>query len=111
MTQTQMTTYLADKIGISKRQAKSALDELNELVTRQLKKEGLLRLAGYQLVKLVECGLCLPLADADLVGQVGRHLRLRHPPPPKPLLILNKMNDRSAKFKIGLVSTAREVVV
>jgi DNA-binding protein HU-beta len=51
-----MTAYLADKIGIRKRQAKSALDEprgvqprfpeLNELVTRQLKKEGLLRLAG-----------------------------------------------------------------
>lgn len=41
MTQSQMTAYLADKIGISKRQAKSALDELNELVTRQLKKEGL----------------------------------------------------------------------
>ena len=29
MTQTQMTAYLADKIGITKRQAKSALDELN----------------------------------------------------------------------------------
>jgi hypothetical protein len=38
MTQTQMTAYLADKIGISKRQAKAALDELNEVVTRQLKK-------------------------------------------------------------------------
>ena len=46
MTQTQMTAYLADKIGITKRQAKSTLDELNELVTRQLKKEGLLRLSG-----------------------------------------------------------------
>src|SRR5215470_10332249 len=46
MTQTQMTAYLADRIGISKRQAKSALDELNGLVTRQLKKEGSLRLAG-----------------------------------------------------------------
>ena len=46
MTQTQMMAYLADKIGITKRQAKSALDELNDLVTRQLKKEGLLRLAG-----------------------------------------------------------------
>lgn len=32
--------------GITKRQAKSAFDELNELVTRQLKKEGTLRLAG-----------------------------------------------------------------
>ena len=39
MTQTQMTAYLADKIGITKAQAKSTLDELNELVTRQLKKE------------------------------------------------------------------------
>jgi nucleoid DNA-binding protein len=46
MTQTQMTAYLADKIGISKRQAKSTLDELDELVTCQLKKEGSLRLAG-----------------------------------------------------------------
>jgi magnesium-protoporphyrin IX monomethyl ester (oxidative) cyclase len=42
----QMTAHLADKIGITKRQAKSALDELNELVVKQLKKEGLLRLAG-----------------------------------------------------------------
>jgi len=46
MTQAQMMAYLADKVGISKRQAKSTLDELNKLVTRQLKKEGSLRLAG-----------------------------------------------------------------
>jgi DNA-binding protein HU-beta len=46
MTQSQMTAHLADRIGITKRQAKSALDELNDLVTRQLKKEGSLRLAG-----------------------------------------------------------------
>lgn len=46
MTQARITAYLADKVGISKRQAKSMLDELNELVTRQLKKEGSLRLAG-----------------------------------------------------------------
>jgi DNA-binding protein HU-beta len=45
MTQAQMTAYLADKIGITKRQAKSTLDELNELVSKQLKKEGSLRLA------------------------------------------------------------------
>lgn len=38
MTQSQMTAHLADRIGITKRQAKSALDELNELVTRELKK-------------------------------------------------------------------------
>ena len=46
MTQTRMTACLVDKIGISKRQAKSALVELNESVSRQLKKEGSLRLAG-----------------------------------------------------------------
>jgi DNA-binding protein HU-beta len=46
MTQSQITVYLADKLGVTKRQAKSALDELNELVIRQLKKEGSLRLAG-----------------------------------------------------------------
>ena len=46
MTQTQMTAYLADKLGINKRQAKSTLDELNEIITRQLKKEVSLRLAG-----------------------------------------------------------------
>jgi DNA-binding protein HU-beta len=40
-----MTVYLADKISIKKRQAKSTPDELNELVWRQLKREGSLRLA------------------------------------------------------------------
>src|SRR5215467_5682794 len=46
MTQAQMVAYLADKVGLSRRQAKSILDELNELVARQLKKKGSLRLAG-----------------------------------------------------------------
>src|SRR5215831_6817648 len=46
MTQTQIMAYLVSKVGISKRQAKSMLDELNKLVTRQLKQEGSLRLAG-----------------------------------------------------------------
>ena len=46
MTLAQMTAYLAAKLGISKRQAKATLDEFNELVIRQLKKEGSLRLAG-----------------------------------------------------------------
>ena len=36
MTQTQIMAYLADKVGITKRQAKLTLDELNALVTRQL---------------------------------------------------------------------------
>src|SRR6516162_9602781 len=46
MTQAQMVAYLAEKLGISKRQAKSTLNELNELVSRQLKQRGVLRLAG-----------------------------------------------------------------
>jgi DNA-binding protein HU-beta len=46
MTQSQVMTHLAEKIGISKKEAKLTLDELNSLVVRQLKKEGRLRLAG-----------------------------------------------------------------
>jgi DNA-binding protein HU-beta len=46
MTQTQMTAYLAGKIGITRRQAKLALAELNQLVVRQLKNEGALRPAS-----------------------------------------------------------------
>ena len=46
MTQTQVTTYLSDKIGITRAQAKQAIDELNTLVVRELKKQGTIRLAG-----------------------------------------------------------------
>jgi DNA-binding protein HU-beta len=46
MTQTQVAAHLADKIGMTKKQAKSALDEITMLVVRELKREGTLRLAG-----------------------------------------------------------------
>jgi DNA-binding protein HU-beta len=46
MTQVQVTTHLSDKVGITKQQAKGALDELNTLVVRELKREGTIRLAG-----------------------------------------------------------------
>ena len=46
MTQTQVATYLADKVGMTKKQAKAALDEITTLVVRELKREGTLRLAG-----------------------------------------------------------------
>jgi DNA-binding protein HU-beta len=46
MTQSQVATYISDKVGISKKQAKSTLDELTTLVVRELKREGALRLAG-----------------------------------------------------------------
>jgi DNA-binding protein HU-beta len=47
MTQTQVATHLSDKVGITKKQAKSALDEITMLVVRELKREGTLRLAGF----------------------------------------------------------------
>ena len=68
MTQGQMTAYLAAKVGISKRQAKSILDELNELVTRQLKKEGSLRLAGLGVFRkrTTSCLFHIGLSEATL---------------------------------------------
>jgi len=46
MTQSQVATYLSEKVEITKKQAKETLDELSKLVVRELKKEGSLRLAG-----------------------------------------------------------------
>src|ERR1700733_8248208 len=46
MTQTQVMGHLADKVGISKKDAKLTLDELNTLVVRELKKEGSIRIGG-----------------------------------------------------------------
>ncbi len=46
MTQAQVATHLSDKVGITKKQAKSALETLTDLVVKELKKEGSLRLAG-----------------------------------------------------------------
>jgi DNA-binding protein HU-beta len=46
MTQSQVVAHLADKVGITKKQAKTALEELTALVVRELKKEGSLRLSG-----------------------------------------------------------------
>ncbi|HVA67710.1 MAG TPA: HU family DNA-binding protein [Candidatus Binataceae bacterium] len=46
MTQSQVATYLSEKVEITKKQAKEALDELSRLIVRELKKEGSLRLAG-----------------------------------------------------------------
>jgi DNA-binding protein HU-beta len=46
MTQSQVMEHLVKTIGISKKDAKLTLDELNTLVVRELKKEGSIRLAG-----------------------------------------------------------------
>lgn len=46
MTQSQVAAHLADKVKMSKKDAKVALEELTSLVVRELKKEGSLRLAG-----------------------------------------------------------------
>jgi nucleoid DNA-binding protein len=72
MTQTQMTAYLADKIGITKRQAKSALDELNDLVTKQLRKEGLLRLAGLGVFRKRKLNIGSP--EENLVNESFKYI-------------------------------------
>jgi DNA-binding protein HU-beta len=46
MTQSQVMEHLVKAVGITKKNAKQALDELNMLVVRELKKEGTIRLAG-----------------------------------------------------------------
>jgi DNA-binding protein HU-beta len=46
MTQSQVAAHLAEKVGLTKKQAKTALEEVTALVVRELKKEGSLRLAG-----------------------------------------------------------------
>jgi DNA-binding protein HU-beta len=46
MTQAQVAAHLADKVKISKKDAKGVLEELTTLVVRELKREGSLRLAG-----------------------------------------------------------------
>jgi DNA-binding protein HU-beta len=43
---TQVMGHLVDKVGISKKDPKLTLDELNVLVVRELKKEGSIRLDG-----------------------------------------------------------------
>ncbi len=47
MTQSQVASHLSEKVGITKKQAKSALEQLTDLVVRELKREGSLRLAGF----------------------------------------------------------------
>jgi DNA-binding protein HU-beta len=46
MTQTQLITELAEAVEISKKQAKTFLDKLAEVATRETKKNGLFVLAG-----------------------------------------------------------------
>src|ERR1700677_3087183 len=46
MTQSQIMEHLVKIIGLTKKDAKRVLDELNTLVVRELKKEGSIRLAG-----------------------------------------------------------------
>jgi DNA-binding protein HU-beta len=46
MTQSQVMEHLSKTVGITKKDAKLVLDELNVLVVRELKKEGSMRLAG-----------------------------------------------------------------
>ena len=46
MTQAQVAAHISEKCELTKKQAKTVLEEMNALVVRELKKEGSLRLAG-----------------------------------------------------------------
>jgi hypothetical protein len=60
-----------------------------------------LKLSGDQLVEFVKCGFGLALGDTNLVGQVsGSFVSASSSTLPNTLSILNKMNERGAKFKM-----------
>src|ERR1700677_11962 len=63
MTQSQVMEHLAKTIGFSKKDAKLALEELNTLVVRELKKEGSIHLAGLGIFR-----------KRKLAARVGRNL-------------------------------------
>jgi DNA-binding protein HU-beta len=62
MTQSQVMEHLAKIVGISKKDAKLTLDELNTLVVSELKKEGSIRLAGLGIFR-----------ERKLAARVGRN--------------------------------------
>jgi len=47
MTQSQVAAYMAEKLGLTKKQGKVVLEELNALVVCELKTEGSLLLAVF----------------------------------------------------------------
>lgn len=52
MTKTQVVTYLAEKVGLTKKQANAVLDELAELAGKIIKKGDKLALPGFVTVKV-----------------------------------------------------------
>jgi DNA-binding protein HU-beta len=52
MTKTQVVTYLAEKIGLTKKQANAVLDELADLAGKIIKKGDKLALPGFVTVKV-----------------------------------------------------------
>jgi DNA-binding protein HU-beta len=52
MTKTQVVTYLAEKVGLTKKQANAVLDELADLAAKIIKKGDKLALPGFVTVKV-----------------------------------------------------------
>ena len=52
MTKTQVVTYLAEKVGITKKQAAASLDELADLAAKIIRKGDKLALPGFVTVKV-----------------------------------------------------------
>jgi len=52
MTKNQVVTYLAEKVGVTKKQAAGVLDELADLAAKTIKKGDKLALPGFITVKV-----------------------------------------------------------
>jgi DNA-binding protein HU-beta len=52
MTKTQVVTYLAEKVGLTKKQANAVLDELADLAGKIIRKGDKLALPGFVTVKV-----------------------------------------------------------
>jgi DNA-binding protein HU-beta len=52
MTKTQIVSYLAEKVGLTKKQASAVLGELTELAAKTIKKGDKLALPGFVTVKV-----------------------------------------------------------
>jgi nucleoid DNA-binding protein len=72
--------YLADKIDISKKEAKLTINELNALIVRELKKEGSIRFAGLGIFRKrkLKARIGRP-ATGEQIKDSGAHAAALHP--------------------------------
>ena len=91
MTQSQVATHLSEKVGISKKQAKTALEQLTDLIVRELKREGSLRLAGLGVFREIRPEyLPAELRPQLKMVEVTRTVEIPSPKPAQFVAVLEK---------------------